>query len=170
MGGRDRKQRSRQAVSAASLIDETIKAHGITGPVREQRLVLNWREIVGDRVATRAWPDGLKGGVLHVRVVSSTWLQELSFLRAEMAAKVNQRCGDPPLVKEIRLHLGRRPDEDPDDVVAMLARRHARRRPRAPLRPQPSPEVLQQIEAETEVMADAELKEIVRDLRRRLGM
>jgi len=39
-----------------------------------------WQSIVGPRLSERALPESLNDGVLSVRVPSSTWAQELSFL------------------------------------------------------------------------------------------
>ena len=147
-----------------------LKRAGIAESVREHRLVTDWAEIVGERVAARAWPIGLKAGVLRVRVSNSAWLHELSFLRDALVGRANQIVGDPPLVKEIRfMQSAPKPgDTDEDDVVAALARR---RRPKKPVvvRPAPSAAATQRIERETAEIADPELRAAVRSLRLKLG-
>src|SRR5262249_17937672 len=123
----------------------------------------------GARVAVRAWPDGLKNGVLFVRVTNSAWLQELGFLREPLARAANQAIG-APLVREVHLHLGARRSRDADDVVAALA---AHRRARAPARaprPPASAADLARIDRETARVGDGELRALLRDVRRRLGL
>jgi predicted nucleic acid-binding Zn ribbon protein len=137
---------------AAELVRGVLRRYGVESAVREHRIVTEWTTIVGDRVAARAWPDGLKNGVLFVRVTNSAWLHELGFLREAIARAANQTVGRT-IVREVHLHLGRRrASPDADDVVAALA---AQRRPRpAPRAPR---------------AADDELRAMVADVQRRLG-
>ena len=157
---------------AVALVDAILKKYGAHKPVREHRLVTGWKEIVGDRVAARAWPDGLKDGVLFVRVVNSAWLHELSFLRDAVAERANALVGPPPLVREVRFHLGARRGEDlDDDLVAELSRRVAQlRRPAPRTLPPPSEATLALIDHETAAIGDPELRSTLRALRRRLGL
>ena len=160
--------RRRAAAPAAELIGEVLARHGVAVQVREHRLVTRWAEIVGERVAARAWPDGLKNGVLWVRVVNAAWLQELSYLRAAIVERANALLGAPALVRDLRLHQGRR-EADRDDPVAALSGRRRHYPPRPPL-PAPTVEAVAAIEAETGRVADPELAVIIRALRRRLGL
>ena len=110
---RSRKPRGKAAIPARPLIDAVLKKYGAARQIREHRLVTGWGEIVGERVAARAWPDGFRDGVLYVRVSNSAWLHELSFLRESVRERANELCGGPRLVKEVRFHLGpRRGDAD----------------------------------------------------------
>jgi hypothetical protein len=155
-------------------VDAILKKYGAQKPVREHRLVTGWREIVGERVAARAWPDGLKDGALYVRVANSAWLHELSFLRDVVAERANQLVGPPTLVREVRFHLGGRRAADAeteDDVVAELSRQaYRRRRPPPRTFPPPSQATLDRIDQETSAILDPDLRETLRILRRRLGM
>src|SRR5262249_21592968 len=108
-------------------------------------------------------------GVLHVRVSNSSWMHALSFSKDEILRNANLMCGAPPLVKEVRLHLGAA-QPDADDVVAALARRLRTRRKPMPARAAPSAEALRAIDAETDRVTDAELRDTIRALRRRIGM
>ena len=100
------RKRSRPAAAAGELVDGILKKYGAMQGVREHRLVTAWVEIVGDRVAARAWPDGLRDGVLSVRVANSAWMHELSFLREAVTRRANELVGPPRLVREVRFHLG----------------------------------------------------------------
>jgi hypothetical protein len=64
-----------------------------------------WPDLVGERIAAHTEPAGLKNRRLTVRVASAAWLQELSFLRAELVQKINAGLGDER-VREIRLVAG----------------------------------------------------------------
>lgn len=163
-----RRRRDRAPEGAGALVAQVLARNGVAGAVREHRLVTEWDSIVGERIAARAWPDGLDRGVLYVRVVSSAWMHELGFLREPLVEAARRITGDPPLVKEIRFHLGSRRSVRDDDAVAALAK--VRRAPR-PAPPPPAPvshEAAARIDRATEKVADEELREIIREAWRRL--
>jgi predicted nucleic acid-binding Zn ribbon protein len=160
----------KEGVLAGSLLAGVLKKRGMTGELRAHRLVAHWEKIVGAKVAARSVPDGLHRGVLWVRVDSAAWMHELSFLRQDIANNANALCGDPPLVNEVRLHLGGRTHADDGDVLASIV---AIRRPEVRERPLPPPatgEQLKAIEAEVARVADDELRAILLDTRRRLRL
>ena len=166
-----RRRRSGEQQLAGDLVARVLTGYGVEREVREHRIVLEWAEVVGERVARRTWPDGLRDGVLWVRVASSAWLQELSFLRPQMVERANRLVGPPPLVREVRLHVGPQRRRDPDDVVAALARRVRLQRRRRRWRPTPaSGAVLARIERETAAVESAELREAIRAARVKLGL
>jgi predicted nucleic acid-binding Zn ribbon protein len=166
-----RRPRAKVATRAGELVRSVLTRYGVEGALREHRLVTEWDKIVGARVAARAWPDGLRHGVLYVRVTNSAWLHELAFLREALVREANKIVGDPPLVKEVRLHLGdRRSSQDAEDLVAALA---GQKRPKLAARPRLAPASaaqLARIDVEADRVRDAELREIIRDVRRRLGL
>ena len=66
---------------------------------KETRLQLyilrnRWAELVGERIAPRTLPQSLRDGLLTVAVVNSTWLNELSFMRAQLVQQINSFFGD----------------------------------------------------------------------------
>lgn len=63
----------------------------------------DWEAAVGTRIAARAMPAKLDRGVLHVRVASSTWAQELSLLCEPILAQLRAR-GVP--VDVLRFRVG----------------------------------------------------------------
>jgi predicted nucleic acid-binding Zn ribbon protein len=64
----------------------------------------NWPTIVGQEVSSRAVPRSFNGKTLVVAVASSSWLQELSFLKAELLERLADAVG-PGVVRDIRLVL-----------------------------------------------------------------
>ncbi len=62
-----------------------------------------WREAVGARIADRAFPVSLYGGVLLLRVPSSAWAHELSLLTAEVCARLKERGIH---ARELRFRVG----------------------------------------------------------------
>lgn len=156
-----------QAIRAAEVLAGLLDRHGVARELREHRVLARWRDLVGDALADRTWPDGLDRGVLWVRVKNSSWLHQLSFLRDDLVTRVNQEMGDPPLVREIRFHVGARQRVAPDDALAPTVR--IRRVP--VVHRQPPPEAtgarLAAIEDEATRVGDPELREIILEVRRR---
>jgi predicted nucleic acid-binding Zn ribbon protein len=162
--GRD----ERGAVPVAGLVADLLAKAGVQKAVREHRLVTEWEQIVGERVAARAWPDGLSRGVLYVRVTNSAWMHELAFLKEAMIAAARRVTGDPPVVKEVRFHVGARRSVEADDPLAELAARRPGRGARPAARPPVSAREAQVIDRETERVGDPGLREAIRAAWRRL--
>lgn len=168
----NRPPRSRETRPIGLAVADAIGWHGLTDELRQQRLVTDWRDMVGPRIAQRAWPDGLsrtgKGDagvrVLWIRVASSAWLQELTLLRGQLTDAIRAHVGEPALFDEVRFHLGAHtPDEE--DLLA-----GCRLRPATPLRKPPAPVPATgahrlAIEAETAEVADEELRALIQRVR-----
>ncbi|MCB9572894.1 MAG: DUF721 domain-containing protein [Kofleriaceae bacterium] len=159
--------RVKQVQPAADAVAAALAQAGLGAPVREHRLITEWREMVGERVAARTWPDGLKHGVLWVRVASSSWLHELTLLRGRILDGIHAVLGEPRLVEDLRFHLGARKQVDDDDLVARAATAR-RRRPPPPPPPRPPPATgaaRARIEQDTAAIADDELRALIRKVR-----
>jgi hypothetical protein len=65
-----------------------------------------WREAVGGRIADKARPVSLSGGVLLLRVSTSVWAHELSLLADEVGARLRARGVD---VHQLRFQVGSLP-------------------------------------------------------------
>jgi predicted nucleic acid-binding Zn ribbon protein len=167
---RRKRQRSEEGVLAGDLLQSVLKKRGLSGELRAHRLIAPWPKIVGEKIASRSIPDGLHRGVLWVRVDSAAWMHELSFLRKDIAENANKVAGHPPLVQEVRLHLGPRTVAEDGDVLASII---DIRRPELRERPLPPPATgdrLKTIEAEVARVSDDELRAILLDTRRRLSL
>ena len=64
-----------------------------------------WDQLVGPSIAANAQPAVFKGKLLLVHVSSSTWLQQLQFLKTDMIRKINAEFGQT-LVEEIKFKIG----------------------------------------------------------------
>ncbi len=62
-----------------------------------------WRDAVGARIAERALPISLEGGVLLLRVPSSVWANELSLLSEDLRTRLFERGIH---VRELRFRVG----------------------------------------------------------------
>jgi predicted nucleic acid-binding Zn ribbon protein len=153
--------------AAGDVVADALAHAGLTEVVRAHRIITEWRDLVGERIAARTWPDGLERGVLWVRVASSAWLHELTLLREQVLAGIHAGLGEPRLVSELRLHLGARKAVDQDDVIALAQQaRQRRRRPAArPAGPPAEGAARDRIERETQAIGDPELRDLIRTVR-----
>ena len=55
----------------------------------------HWDKVVGPQAAEATEPDSVREGVLFVRTKSSVWSHELTFLKATIISRLNQRIGKP---------------------------------------------------------------------------
>jgi hypothetical protein len=105
-----------------------------------------------------------------VRVKNSSWLHQLSFLREDLIARLQREMGDPPIVTDIRFHVGARGKVADDDALAPTLRiRRAAARERQPP-PPPSHERQAQIRGEADRIDDEELRSIVLGVRMRWNL
>ena len=159
--------RRRDVARAGDAIADALELRHLNPALRAHRIITEWREMVGDRISARTWPDGLKDRVLWVRVASSAWLHELTLFREQILAGIDRVLGAPRLVDELRLHLGARKQVDADDLLAMTqqARMRPKRPPPRPLPPPASGEARERIERDTADIADDELRALIREVR-----
>jgi predicted nucleic acid-binding Zn ribbon protein len=65
-----------------------------------------WPTLVGPRIAQHSRAVAFRDGTLHVEVEGSAWMQELGYLRRELARRINQTLG-AEMVREVRLRVPR---------------------------------------------------------------
>lgn len=82
---------------------EIIEELGSTswGAIKNCRLLSLWSKVVDDRVQKNTDPVKIRNKVLYVSTTSSTWAQELSFLKQEIIKKFNQAASEEA-IKDIR--------------------------------------------------------------------
>lgn len=174
---RDRFPRTWAQITAGQAVARLADEHGLSEEMRAHRVIVEWRDIVGSRIASVAWPEGLSKGVLWVRVKTSPWLHELSLLKGQLLAQLKDAIGDveaerrglPALVTELRFHLRPRPTDD-DDLLARLRAAGIVRQPRGKVKPVAAVgEAKAAIERDADVVDDAELRELIRSVRVRNG-
>jgi predicted nucleic acid-binding Zn ribbon protein len=80
-------------------------------PLSEQflrwKLWARWSDFVGPTVAQNTEPVGFSRGTLYLWVRSSSWMQQLTFMKDHIQTTINQKMGRE-FVKAIRFTLDRR--------------------------------------------------------------
>ncbi len=85
---------------------KVMKALGLSERLREEEVLLAWKETVGDFFAKHSSPQRLKDGVLYVNVLQPTVHFEMERVwKREILAKLKQRFG-ARVVREMRFRLG----------------------------------------------------------------
>src|SRR5690349_14146790 len=156
-----RPRRTLEPQTASAAITAALAFHGITDQVRAGRVVTEWTDLVGPRIAQRTRPDGVIDRVLWVEVATSAWLHELNALRPQLLAGLRERLGEPAVFDRLEFRLAGHRRRDP------VAQRSPRRPP-SPPRPAPPPATgaaRERIVREAEAVDDAELRELIARVR-----
>lgn len=162
--------RARRPQRASEVLGTLLDRHGAARQLREHRIVEIWQRIVGPALAQRTTPDGLENKVLWVRVQNASWMQQLEWMRSDLLERLGAELGDPPVVTDIRFHLGRRTRYGDDDSLApTLAIRRPTLRKRMPPAEARGAE-LSAIEDQVGTVADPELREAILSVRRRWNL
>jgi predicted nucleic acid-binding Zn ribbon protein len=148
------------AVPAARAVTNVLAFHGIADVVRAERLVTEWTELVGAKIAQRTRPDGVHDRTLYIEVATSAWLQELNLLRPQLLANLVERLGEPRLFDDLKFRLAGRHQRNPVTVP--------RPRPVVPQKPLPPPATgaaRENIVREVSAVDDDELRELIARVR-----
>jgi predicted nucleic acid-binding Zn ribbon protein len=90
----------------AALLAETFRGKPLEKRLEEAEIWRVWDETVGRQIASKARPSRFQDGVLTVTVNSAPWMQQLNFMKRDIARRLNERLGKD-LVREIYLKAGR---------------------------------------------------------------
>ncbi|HET9623714.1 MAG TPA: DUF721 domain-containing protein [Kofleriaceae bacterium] len=146
---------------AAAAVAAALDLHGITQEVRAGRVLTEWTELVGPKIAQRTRPDGVTDRMLWVEVANSAWLHELNLLRPQLLRGLLERLGPPAPFDDLKFRIAGRSRRPP---VAL----RAARKPPPPPRPMPPPAsgaARERIVREASVVADDELRELIARVR-----
>jgi predicted nucleic acid-binding Zn ribbon protein len=88
--------------SYSEALHSALSEFGLEKGIKEHEVLVRWEEIVGKAIANHAHPTRLEQGKLWIRVSSAGWRQELSLMRVELVAKINNAIG-ADVVKEVIL-------------------------------------------------------------------
>ncbi len=73
-----------------SIVDAILSERGYLSTVREWGVVNDWPKIVGPKLASVTDCSRVENGVLFVRVKSSSWRQELSYLKRHILDSIRK--------------------------------------------------------------------------------
>ena len=147
--------------TAAVAVKNALELHGIADDVRGQRVVTEWTELVGAKIAERTRPDGITDRVLWIEVATSAWLYELTLLRPQLLAGLLERLGEPKLFDDIKFRLAGRRRRD----VPVVPRPRRRTLPTRPAPRAATGGAREQIVREVAAVDDPDLRELIARVR-----
>jgi predicted nucleic acid-binding Zn ribbon protein len=107
MRPRYRKSRRRRLPEDSSdVLYRALCQAGLSDQARRLRIFLCWNETVGPEIAARTSPQSFSRGCLVVKAASSTWQNELVFLKASILEKINDKLDGKRVVRELKVISG----------------------------------------------------------------
>lgn len=82
------------------IIPRTLGKHGLIKGIRERKIILDWKDLVGETISAHTQPQEISRGRLIVKVDSSAWLHQLRFLKSDILEVLQQKVGEE-IVKDI---------------------------------------------------------------------
>lgn len=98
--------RMRRPASVTDLLGSILRGTPAELRLKEGRIWEVWDEAIGGKIAAHAQPVAFREGTLTVHVDSAPWLQQLTYLKKDLIAKVNEAL-EEELVKELHLKSGK---------------------------------------------------------------
>ncbi len=87
---------------AGQILGDILKKHDISKVSKLGKLTDSWPSLMGQAISSHTSPNDLRDGILFLMVDSPVWMQQLSFLKAEMLKKLSMYE-----VADIILRLGK---------------------------------------------------------------
>jgi predicted nucleic acid-binding Zn ribbon protein len=75
------------------LVSKVLARRGLSERIEAASVVLEWPELVGERIARVTRPLRVSGGTLLVAVSSSPWMMELDMMRPALMRRINAGRG-----------------------------------------------------------------------------
>jgi hypothetical protein len=94
--------------SFSTILSGLAKRLGLQTHLFELRLQQQWREIIGEPIASHTWPTQVRYKKLYLIVRNSVWVQQLMFLKPTLLSKLNEQAGCE-FLKDITFRVGEIP-------------------------------------------------------------
>ena len=139
-------------------LERSLRDLGLDKRLKAEQIVALWPTLVGPAVSKIAQPAQFRNGTLFIDVADSIWIQELKFQERHLIERLNAAIAEP-IVRRLFLQLGRTPR-------ASSAGAAAAKPPPAETPLDPQQELA--IAREVAHVRDPQLREVLKDFRRRL--
>jgi hypothetical protein len=140
-------------------LERSLRDLGLQKRLKTEQLTMRWPKIVGAGVAKITSPAQFRNGTLFIDVADHVWMQELKLQEVELIGRLNEALGEP-LVRRLFFQLARTSPPEPSSS------RESTTAPRAVTPLDPRQELA--LEQEVANVRDPELREVLKDFRRRL--
>jgi len=115
--------------SCGTILSGLAKRLGLESRLVELRLQRQWPDLVGEPTGSHTWPDQIRFKKLYLVVRHSVWLQQLTFLKPALLAKIQSLTG-PDVITDITFRVGEIPvhsaqaDVSPSDRLLPIREEH----------------------------------------------
>jgi predicted nucleic acid-binding Zn ribbon protein len=96
---------NRKFVPIGKVIQHILKDRGLVSSTALVRVWDIWESTVGEMIAANTVPAAFKGNLLIVHATSSSWIQQLRFLKQDIISQLNSVLGEN-LVQDIKFKIG----------------------------------------------------------------
>ena len=107
--------------SVGEILERVFNKFSIDKKLKEVKALKLWEEVMGEKISRHSLPLFVRKGNLFVRVDSSGWLTQLTYLKNEIISKLNQRLGKES-IKNIYFRLGEVKKERKGKIKAVKVR------------------------------------------------
>ncbi len=80
--------------SLCEIVPRMMKSIGLEKKYRDEMIILNWRQIVGEEIAANTRPGRISRRVLTLAAKNAVWAHHLSTLKEDIIAKINFYAGE----------------------------------------------------------------------------
>jgi hypothetical protein len=102
-----KKKRAKKGLFAiGEIIPKTVKRLKIQTNFDEYNIKKSYTSLFGKNIEKVSYPDRLIKKVLHITVSNSAWLMQLSYMKAEIIEKINERF-EKNVVKDVIFKVGK---------------------------------------------------------------
>ncbi len=88
-----------------TLVTQKLRKLGVLGQVQKTQALQAFTEACGSFMAQHATAERISRGILYVRLVHSTWLQQMTMMKEELLSKIHQQPGGSQ-IKDVRFLVG----------------------------------------------------------------
>jgi hypothetical protein len=118
-----RRRPQQKPLAGWDLMERALRRLRLLDEVQARRALLAFEQACGPRLREHTRPERFSRGTLYIRVASSSWATQLSFVQADLLARIHQLPGGEG-VRELRFSVG-----PLDEVPAWSAAPPAREAP-----------------------------------------
>ena len=99
------KRKSKPPEQVNAVLERVLSSLNLGLKVKQYRIWDVWNSVVGEAIARQAQPQQIRAMVLWVNVSSSTWMQQLEFMKRQIVERINERIGEK-VISDIRFRIG----------------------------------------------------------------
>ena len=98
------KRKSGSPEPIESILERVSTSLGLGMKVKQYKIWEVWDSVVGEAIARQARPQQVRNMILWISVSSSTWMQQLEFMKKQIVNRLNEQIGEV-VINDIRFRI-----------------------------------------------------------------